>query len=178
MGTSSRLTFIVTIYCSGRRWRLHRATSYQGSSRCSGQGIVLCGIAGEYGVEDADVQVALLASVLLHRDLDPTRFPVDVTDVQDSAAELTGKLGRSTEKATIATAARAVQKLGGTLYSLSREFGSEQQPQRKNRVTKKLPLVGVVGRFLGERTALGDIARAGSEWLQAKGHAQDWRPQM
>jgi len=139
---------------------------------------VLYGIAGEYGVEDADVQVALLASVLLHRDLDPTRFPVDVTDVQDSAAELTGKLGRSTEKATIATAARAVQKLGGTLYSLSREFGSEQQPQRKNRVTKKLPLVGVVGRFLGERTALGDIARAGSEWLQAKGHAQDWRPQM
>lgn len=136
----------------------------------AGQGLVLCGIASEYGMQETDEQVQLLAAVLLHREVDPTHFPLNAQQIQDEAAESINELQKQRNRPTITAMARTLWKLGRTLSSLSREFHSHQQNgKRKSRLIGKLPGVDAVKSFLVERSNLEDVARAAHAWLAARG---------
>ena len=59
------------------------------------QGLVICAIAGEHGLNRRDEQVRLLASVLFGRDVDPSRYgDPHAADVEREAGELSGTVGR------------------------------------------------------------------------------------
>ena len=135
----------------------------------AGQGLVLCGIAGEYGVRETDVLVQLLSAVLLHREVDPSRFSQGTGQILDEVAEPTNELRQVDSKLTIKTLARTLCRLGDTLSSLSQEFSASRQDARKRSLMRRIPGVGAgVDSFLTERASLESVAKVASAWLSAE----------
>ena len=78
------------------------------------QGLVICAIAGEHGLNGRDEQVRLLASVLFGRDVDPSRHgDPHAADVEREAGELSGTVGEEKEeRGRLSALARAVWRMG------------------------------------------------------------------
>lgn len=140
----------------------------------AGQGLMLCAIAGEYGIEDENEQIRLLAHVLLNRDVDAelaARTGSD-EDADAKAAELTAELDESERKhggrPTLGAIAGTMWRLGRALWSLGDEVGKRPQGRFYHKMFGWLPLVGVVGDYFGERHALRKVARAGRSWIIAR----------
>jgi hypothetical protein len=137
----------------------------------AGQGLLLCAIAGEYGVRDEDTQVRLLAAVLFGRKV-RAALPVAENGVDARAAELTARLAESERahgRATLRSIAATVWRMGRVLWALSDELGKRPQGRWYHRVVGMLPAVGVLGDYFGERTALRRAAKYGRRWLAAQG---------
>lgn len=138
----------------------------------AGQGLVLCGIAMEYGIQEADEQVELLAAVLLHRTVQPGLFAANAREIEDDAAEATDGLRTTSSRPTAKEMAGSLWKLARTLTSITHEItGQRPAAGRKGRFLSALPGVGVVGSFLVEKSSLEDAARAATEWLSARGRS-------
>src|SRR3954470_3092189 len=110
------------------------------------QGLVICAIAGEHGVTDRDEQVRLLAAVLFGRDVDPTRHgDAHGADVEREAGELTGEVHDGTEeRGRLAALARAVWRMGRTLWGLNEELDRRPRGRKVWRVAANVPVVGAV----------------------------------
>ena len=112
----------------------------------AGQGLLLCAIAGEYGVRDEDDQIRLLASVLFDRDVDAAlahragrthaerpsveRPSVEQPSVEQRSAELTEELIESRRKHgrfTLRAVAATVWRMGRLLWGLGDELGKRPQ---------------------------------------------------
>ncbi|WP_433871459.1 hypothetical protein [Saccharopolyspora sp. CA-218241] len=138
----------------------------------TGQGLVLCAIAGELGVTDPVVRVRLLAAVLLERDLSPEVAAGPDPEADDErAAELTEDLdaaerehGRATPKAV----ARTVWRMARALWEIDSELDKRPQGRFYHELVGSVPVIGVVGGYLGERSALRRIARQGVRWLRTR----------
>jgi len=141
----------------------------------AGQGLVLCAVAGEYGVDEAE-RGRLLAAVLFQRDITPelaVRPAAGSSRDEDDrrTAELAGELTESRRRhgrVTLRAVARTVWRLGRALWSLEDELGRRPQGRLHHQVLGALPGVGMIGDYLGERSALRRAARQGVAWITAR----------
>lgn len=145
----------------------------QSALGAAGQGLLLCAMAGESGVRDPDDQVALLGAVLFRRDLRPALAAREQTEagareVDDRAAELTGELGEPGATPTLKKIGGAVWRLGRALYALGSELDKRPHGRFYHELLALLPVVGVVGKYLGEWSGLKRAARRAAAWLDAR----------
>lgn len=139
----------------------------------SAQGLVLCAIAGEHGMTGRDEQVRMLASVLFGRDLDPARFgDAHAAEVEREAGELTGELSsdgtrvaEEGERSRLAALARAVWRMGRTLFALHDELDRRPRGRKFWRILANLPVVGAVASYRSERSGLRRAAKQAAAWV-------------
>ncbi|MHC1559860.1 hypothetical protein ACR9E3_12965 [Actinomycetospora sp. C-140] len=131
------------------------------------QGLVVCAIASEHGMDGRDAQVRLLASVLFGRDVDPSRHgDPHGADVEREAGELAGSVGtQREERGRLSALARAVWRMGSTLWGLQSELDRRPQGSRFWRTLANLPVVGAVASYRSERSGLKRAARAAARWV-------------
>lgn len=144
----------------------------------AGQGVLLCAIAGEYGVTGEDDRVALLAEVLFGRRLDvagaagreQTGTEPNGAETDRQAAELTTELAesrRKTGRVTVAAIAGTLWRLGRLLWSIPGELEKRPRGRFYHRLLGMLPVVGMFADYLGERSALRRVRRRGVRLLTA-----------
>ncbi|MCT2581642.1 hypothetical protein [Actinophytocola gossypii] len=148
----------------------------------AGQGLLLCAIATEHGVVDRGAQVRLLASVLFDRELDPVvaagpgGAAGDAADAAEVArltgAESAAESARSAERVSsgrlgLKQAARWLWRQGRMLFAVYEELEKRPHGRFYHQALGMLPVVGLAGDYLGERSALKRAARAGKRWLRA-----------
>ncbi|GAA4798423.1 hypothetical protein GCM10023200_38650 [Actinomycetospora chlora] len=131
------------------------------------QGLVVCAIASEHGMDGRDEQVRLLANVLFGRDVDPSRHgDPHGADVEREAGELRGTVGQEhEERGRLSALAHAVWRMGKTLWGLQSELDRRPQGGRVWRGVANLPVVGAVGSYRSERSGLKRAARAAARWV-------------
>jgi hypothetical protein len=130
----------------------------------AGQGMLLVAIAGEHGMQDEDELVALLGSVMFRRRLTvqgPTAADDAAADAR--AAELTGDLAES--RPTLAGVGRAVWRLGRALLAVEDELDKRPHGNLLHEGMSWLPVVGAVGKYLGEWSGLNKAAREAEKWM-------------
>ena len=126
----------------------------------------MCALAGEHGVRDETEQVRILAAVLFRRQVAASAVGSDDAGVDDAAAdaaaaELTEDLTtaqRSHGRATLPAIARTVWRMGRSLWGVGSEIGKRPQGRLWQRALGNVPVVGVLGNYLGERSALRRVA--------------------
>ncbi|MFJ9780769.1 hypothetical protein ACIRSS_14365 [Amycolatopsis sp. NPDC101161] len=137
------------------------------------QGLLLCAIAGEYGVTDVGTRVRLIAWVLFERDIDADlaagKHPDhDEAAEADEAARLTEDLTASEKKhgkATIKAAGRTLWRLGRGLLGITEELEKRPRGNFLHRAIGMLPIVGAAGDYLGERSGLREVWKRAHVWL-------------
>ncbi len=131
------------------------------------QGLLLCAIAGEYGVTDVGTRVRLIAWVLFGRDIAPgVAAGHDEAAEARAAASLTEDLTASANgKATVQAAAGTLWRLGRSLRELSAELEKRPRGRLLQRAIGKVPVVGVAGNFLSERSGLREVWQRAHGWL-------------
>jgi hypothetical protein len=135
----------------------------------AGQGLLLCAIAGEHGVEDRITRVRLLAAVLFERDLDPA---VAAGSGHDAPADPeTAPEPPGDRKAGLKSTAKWLWRQGKLLLAVQDELGKRPQGRFYHRVLGMLPVVGLAGDYLGERSALKRAAKSADRWLHTEGFA-------
>lgn len=122
----------------------------------AGQGLLLCAIAGEHGVDDRATRVRLLAKILFDRDLTP-----EIADGSGADPEVTPTPPRLGVKPT----AKWLWRQGRLLLALQDELEKRPHGRFYHRFLGMLPIVGMLGDYLGERSALKRAARAAGRWL-------------
>jgi hypothetical protein len=124
----------------------------------AGQGLLLCAIAGEHGVDDEDTRVRLLAAVLFERHLNPSAG----SDAPEPTPEPPpgGRVG-------LKSAAKWLWRQGKLLLAVSDELEKRPHGRFYHRALGMLPVVGMAGDYLGERSALKRAAKAADRWLHA-----------
>lgn len=130
----------------------------------AGQGLLLCAIAGEHGVDDRATRVRLLAAVLFERDLDLAVAAGGGMDAEVTPPPETGR------RLGVKAAAKWLWRQGKLLLAVQDELGKRPHGRFYHRALGMLPVVGMLGDYLGERSALKRAARAGDRWL-ALAHA-------
>lgn len=137
----------------------------------AGQGLLLVAIAGEHGLTDRGEQVQLLASVLLGRELPAHLAHGRTADEDERTRELSGEL----DDARSQGARLPVRALASTVWRMARalwEIGSALENRTRGRFYHELlallPVVGFIGGYLGERSALKRVSRRGRRWIAAR----------
>jgi hypothetical protein len=123
----------------------------------AGQGMLLCAIAREHGVEDQETHVRLLAAVLFKRDLAGagTSVPAPPTTPEPR------RLG-------VKPMVKWLWRQGRLLLAASDELEKRPHGRLYHRALGMLPLVGMAGDYLGERAALKRAAAAADRWLHTR----------
>lgn len=133
----------------------------------AGQGLLLVAIAGEHGVRDEESLVALLGRVLFRRDL-VVETPDAEADVAATtrAHELTGDIADATSPPTLQRAARALWRLGRGLFAVENELDKRPHGSTIAGWIGMLPVLGALGKYLGEWAGLKRAAREATQWLR------------
>lgn len=145
----------------------------------AGQGLLLCAVAGEHGVISQADRVRLLAWVLFERDIDPALAAGSAADAAEedrATAELTEELTESTGRhgrITVKAATRTLWRFGKTLWALGDELDKRPQGRIYHKALGMLPVVGMAGDYLGERSALKRAAKAARKWLASRSTASN-----
>ena len=126
----------------------------------AGQGLLLCAIAAEHGVADHATRVRLLGAVLLRRDIPPELAAGPVEDPPANQVPERGRLG-------VTVAAKWLWRQGRQLLAITDELANRPHGRFYHRLLGMLPVVGLIGDYLGERAALKRAARAADRWLTA-----------
>jgi hypothetical protein len=127
----------------------------------AGQGLLLCAIAGEHGVEDRATRVRLLAAVLFERDLDPASGTPDEAEAPTEPP--------SGKRIGLKSAAKWLWRQGKLLLAVQDELEKRPHGRFYHRALGMVPVVGMAGDYLGERSALKRAAKAADRWLHAEG---------
>lgn len=139
------------------------------------QGLVLSAIAAEHGEDSTAVRVQLIAKVLLGRELADSVAAGKTGQSRESedsrTAELTEEIeasrrtrGRPSVKAVVDT----VWRMARALWEIHSELDKRPQGRFYHEMIGSVPVVGVIGGYLGERSALHRIARDGSRWIRRR----------
>jgi hypothetical protein len=132
----------------------------------AGQGLLLVAIAGEHGVRDEAELVNLLGAVMFRRDLAASAASSSEDAAADErAAELTGDLATPADPPTLSRIARAVWRLGRALFAVEDELDKRPHGNLLHEGLGMLPVVGAVGKYLGEWSGLRKAAREAEERL-------------
>ncbi|MEV4057389.1 hypothetical protein AB0J55_39825 [Amycolatopsis sp. NPDC049688] len=137
------------------------------------QGLLLCAIAGEYGVTDVGTRVRLIAWVLFEREIDADlaagrHAEHDEAAEANEAAKLTEELRESEKKhgkATVKAAGRTLWRLGRGLLGITGELEKRPRGNLFHRALGMLPVVGAAGDYLGERSGLRVVWKRAHGWL-------------
>lgn len=138
------------------------------------QGLVVCAVSREYGVNDADRRISLLAEVLTGRQIEPDviaglRYtaPPEVPEHEPPAA-----FDRDVEDAVPEPRRGVVRRAGSALWSLARVVGEmedlldgRQKGHLAARALGMLPGVGVVGGYFAEHSGLERTGRRTEQLL-------------
>ncbi|AQA22200.1 hypothetical protein BTZ20_4401 [Rhodococcus sp. MTM3W5.2] len=119
------------------------------------QTLVLVAVARELGVTDRSAQVDLLASVLCRRQTD-ARTLLAHPDATPPEA------GSSWRPFALLGAMWTTSRM---LRAIPDELGKRPRPGQPYRTLGKLPLVGAVADYFGERGALARAAAQGQRWI-------------
>lgn len=135
------------------------------------QGLVLSAIAAEHGVTSSADRVRLIAKVVLDRDLSESAAAGGESRAAEDAktAELTEEIDESRRahgRPTLAAVARTVWRMARALWEIHWELDKRPQGRFYHEMIGNIPVVGVVGGYLGERSALHRVARQGSKWIR------------
>ncbi|HYP44255.1 MAG TPA: hypothetical protein VEQ66_03545 [Propionibacteriaceae bacterium] len=140
----------------------------QAALGASAAGLAVCATAREHAVVDPQSWVPLLAKVLLDRDL-PTRA-AEVPPPEEAERALVADLddaatAEADDRGKLAAVGQGAQRAGRTLWRLARTFTELQNllDERPRggflaRTLAKLPVVGVAGGWLDERSAIRKAA--------------------
>jgi hypothetical protein len=140
------------------------------------QGLLLCAIAGEHGVLDVGDRVRLIAWVLFEREVDPA-LAAGKHVTQDAAAEsaedaateqLTEEMTESKKKhgkITVKAAVGTLWRLGRSLLGIVEELEKRPRGRLYHRALGMLPIVGMAGDYLGERSGLKRVAKRAHKWF-------------
>ncbi|MGW4486946.1 hypothetical protein ACWEOE_24250 [Amycolatopsis sp. NPDC004368] len=140
------------------------------------QGLLLCAIAGEYGVTDVGSRVRLIAAVLFEREIDAALAagkPADESAEDSEAARLTEELTESERahgKVTVRAAAGTLWRLGRSLWGITEELEKRPRGRFYHRALGMVPVVGAAGDYLGERSGLKRAWKRAHEWLMTHSH--------
>jgi hypothetical protein len=144
----------------------------------AGQGLLLCAIAGEHGITDVPTRVRLLASVLFARkvsaELAAGERPEEERRIEELAEDMNASR-RSKGRVTLKAAARTVWKLGKALWSVSDELEKRPRGRFYHHALGMLPVVGMLGDYLGERSGLKRAAKAATKWIEQTAAEREWR---
>lgn len=133
----------------------------------AGQGLVLVAIAGEHGVTDEDEVIGMLGAVLFRRELVVERPDAAADAAADArAAELTGDLAGPDSRPTLQRVGSAVWRLGRALFAVEDELDKHPHGNRFHSALGNLPVVGAVGKYLGEWSGLKRAAREAEQRLK------------
>lgn len=133
----------------------------------AGQGLVLVAIAGEHGVTDEDEVIGMLGAVLFRRELVVERPDAAADAAADArAAELTGDLTGPDPRPTLQRVGSAVWRLGRALFAVEDELDKHPHGNRLHSALGNLPVVGAVGKYLGEWSGLKRAAREAEQRLK------------
>lgn len=88
-------------------------------------------------------------------------------EVELKAAELTGELTQPGKKPPLRRIARAVWRLGRALIALENELYKRPHGRWYHQALGALPVVGMIGDYLGEWSGLKRASRKGIAWLRA-----------
>jgi len=138
----------------------------QSTLGAASQAMVLCAVAREHGLTDDVDQVRLLAHVLSRRSLSRDL----VTGTAERSPSQLDSDGVRAEPAggrmPLVVAVRALWRYGRVLRSILGELDKRPQGRWVHRALGKLPVVGLAGDYLGERSALKRAVRQGEEWIR------------
>ncbi|RSM86981.1 hypothetical protein DMH04_12095 [Kibdelosporangium aridum] len=140
------------------------------------QGLLLCAIASEHGVDDIGVRVRLLASVLFERDIDPVtaRGSGDAAADEEMVAELAPEDEPADgpvkgKKFSVKAGFKWLWRQARILFAITDELEKRPQGRIYHKALGMLPVVGMAGDYLGERSALKRAAKRGTRWLAQQG---------
>lgn len=132
----------------------------------AGQGLLLVAIAGEHGVHDEDEIVTLLGAVLFRRELAlHTPTEADHAEADARAAELAGDIAKPDARPTLQRLGGVVWRLGRALFAAEDELDKRPHGNLVQGWLGMLPVVGVVGKYLGEWSGLKRAAREAEKRL-------------
>ncbi len=133
------------------------------------QGLLLCAIAGEHGVTDVAERVRLIGWVLFERDIDPdlAAGKYEGYDVagEDARAEELSRDFPGGKRLGVKAGARTLWKLGRSLFAVTEELEKRPSGRFYHQALGALPVVGLVGNYFGERSALKKVAKRASTWF-------------
>lgn len=135
------------------------------------QGLVLSAVAAEHGYTSTADRVRVVAYVLFDRDVDPdlaAGHAADKAEEDAATADLTQELTASSDKhgrVTVKAAARTLWRFGRTLWELSEVLDNRPQGRFYHQALGMLPVVGAVGDYLGERSAIKRAVKKGRKWM-------------
>jgi hypothetical protein len=133
----------------------------------AGQGLLLVAIAGEHGVRDEDELVSLLGAVLFRRELTVERPDAKADAAADArAAELTGDLAEPDQRPTLQRVGSAVWRLGRALFAVESELDKRPHGNMIHGFIGNFPVIGAVGKYLGEWSGLKRAAREAEKRLK------------
>jgi hypothetical protein len=140
------------------------------------QGLLLCAIAAEHGIDDVGERVRLVAWVLFDRDIDPVLAAGkqagngDTDDEDVETAKLVGEFtesGRKGRLITLRTCAGTLWRMGRSLLAITGELEKRPRGRFYQRAIGVLPIVGIAGEYLAERSGLKRVAKRSDQWLSA-----------
>jgi hypothetical protein len=137
------------------------------------QGLLRCAIAGEGGVTELSDRVRLIAWVLFDRDIDPakaagSRTAHDESVEDDQTAKLTEELADSKKKhgkITLTASIGTLWRLGRSLLGIAGELEKRPHGRFYHRAVGMLPVIGMAGDYLGERSGLKRVAKRAERWF-------------
>lgn len=136
----------------------------------AGQGLLLCALAGERGVTDVETRVRLIASVLFEREISPELAAGAESDREAEDAEterLTEDLDgeRAKGRPSITALGKALWRLGRTLLEIPGELEKRPHGRLVHKAIGMLPVVGMAGDYLGERSGLKRVVKRADRWF-------------
>ena len=132
------------------------------------QAMVLCAVARVRGLTDEVDQVRLLAAVLSRRAV--SRELVEGTRERTDVEEPAGQDGSA-----IVGAGKAVWRYGRVLRGIIGELDRRPQGGFVTGLIGKLPVVGIAGDYLSERSGLKKAVRQAEEWIRRNGTVKSLR---
>lgn len=147
----------------------------------SAQGLVVCAVCREYGVDDPERRISLLAEVLAGRRIEPAAVGAVLARRTPEAADASDEpeppeaFDHDVEESVPEHRRGVVRRAGRTLWSLARVvrevpdlLDERQKGHLAARALGMLPGVGVIGGYLAERTALGRAGDRTEELLASR----------
>lgn len=138
-------------------------TGTQAALTMVSQGILLCAIAAEHGVDDIHQRVCLLGSVLFKRNLVSSSGATDSFNA--TFHQFVEELRVAAPKARLMALLQVFRRLGQMLSDAKAELEQVTAPAGKRRFRDKLPVVGNVSAFAITRAAMQDVTDAGRAWI-------------
>ncbi|MDQ0379281.1 hypothetical protein [Amycolatopsis thermophila] len=137
------------------------------------QALLLTAIAEERGVTDVGERVRLVAWVLFGRDVDPA-LAAGKDGERDAAVEdaetakLAGEFSQVEHRSrhiTLKSAGKTLWRMGRSLMAITGELDKRPHGRFYHRAVGMLPVVGLVGDYLGERSGLKRVVRRADDWI-------------